>query len=92
MIDSTNYWRKWCPFCNSPNIETVALLTQGEVTRLNSRFRLKETQEYTPADYNRCANCERVFLANNTRWAHDRKAMRRDCVRPGKLLAKKGGG
>jgi hypothetical protein len=90
MIDKDDYWRKWCPFCNSPHIEMVALIHLDAVTRLNNRHRAKELQEFMPVAYVQCGNCQRVFLAQSARWAYDRKAMQRDYVRLGKLLAKGG--
>ncbi len=90
MIDSTKYWRRWCPYCNSPKIDIVALITNAEASRLNERYRAKECQQFSPTGHYRCENCERVFLVYKVRWAYDRKAMRRDWVRLGKLLVKGG--
>lgn len=92
MIDRRTYWRRWCPFCNSPKIDRVALITEAHVSRLNERYRAEEYQEFTHTEHIRCANCERVFLALKIRWACDRKAMRRDYITLGKLLVAKGGG
>ncbi len=92
MIDSTEYWRRWCPYCNSPNVHDVALITKTEVLRLNERHRAQEFREFTSAGHVQCNNCMRVFYRYKVRWAYDRKAMRRDYVRLGKLLGKGGKG
>lgn len=78
MIDTGQYWRKWCPYCHSPRLDRVGLTrTSG-----NQNIELGELQ---------CLNCKRVFDWGKVVRGYDRAAMRRDQKRLGRLLAKKGG-
>lgn len=90
MIDKGDYWRAWCPHCNSPQIVKVAMLSEAAVQSRNQCSTDRVVQTHICLNERRCQNCKRVFALSEARWAYDRPAMRRDYKALGRLLAVKG--
>ncbi len=86
MIDKWDYRREVCPYCRSPRLERVALLTPWQTRSADQRFRDNIRQEPIPIKHRQCQNCRRVFHENKIKIMFDRAAMRRDFKKLGVLL------